>query len=93
MIIQLALIGLVLAALYKFKKGIDYIPFVTKTFTQQLNDMVDNGDQLRDVTYSTMSDILQHPDVINSIAGQQTDYLEDMGVFGTKRMYFQLYTC
>lgn len=89
MIIQLTLFVLLGAAIYKHSKITEI--FKVATVTEVLNEKINNGYQFRDYTYSTMKDILQHPDVVNSHLASTIDCVKDLGIFGTTRHHFQLH--
>lgn len=58
--------------------------------TETLNERIDNGYQLRDITYTTDID-LAHPDVKNNRLAMEGMVTNDRGVNGLQRAFSQLY--
>jgi len=89
MIIELGVLTLVGLGMYYYNGTLNVLPY--GTVTTKLDSMIDSGYQFRDQTFSTMADIIVHPDVKNSKAGYEMKPIQDLGVFGSNRESFQLY--
>lgn len=69
-----------------------YFNSSTGNTTSWLNARLNNIDDFRDVTFNTIADILQHPDVLNNGFAFNPESKTDLGVFGIDRTNKQLYS-
>lgn len=84
MLLEALSVGLIAAVAYKMYGG----STGPSTITGKLNQLIDNGYQYRDQTYTTELD-LAHPDTKNNQAFMNEPITSDRGIFGAPRQYLQ----
>ena len=67
-------------------------PGMSPKVSTVLAERINNGEQLRDQTFNTMADYIQHPDVKNNNFSTRSALTNDIGIYGQDREFYEMYT-
>ncbi len=89
MLVPISIGLLLIFGMYKYGYS---LPGLTNSVTSYLQERISNGVQFRDITFNTMKDNLNHPDVKNNAFAFSPDKKTDLGIFGLPREFKQLFS-